>query len=67
MEITCMNLWQVIKSVLAAMLGVQSNKVRERDFTEGSPAAFIIVGIVIAVIFVLLLYGIVQWVLASHH
>ena len=58
-------LWQVIKSVLGAMLGVQSSKVRERDFTKGNPWAFIIVGLVFTILFVLTIYGVVRWVLAG--
>ena len=37
-------LWSVVKSILAAGIGVQSNKNREKDFQEGSPLAFIIGG-----------------------
>lgn len=56
-------LWEVIKSVLAAMFGVQSNKTRERDFQHGNPIAFIVVGIVIGILFVLALVAVVQMVL----
>lgn len=58
------SLKQIILSVLAAMFGVQSQKVRERDFQYGSPMAFIIVGIIAVTLFVLLLYGLVKWVIA---
>jgi hypothetical protein len=54
---------QVIWSVLAAMFGVQSQKARERDFQHGSPAAFIVVGLIAVTLFVLLLYGVVKWVM----
>lgn len=63
-------LWQVIKSVMAAMFGVQNSEDRERDFTHGNPWAFIVVGIVLVTIFVLVLIGVVQWVVADagrHH
>ncbi|MGD9592004.1 MAG: DUF2970 domain-containing protein [Candidatus Berkiella sp.] len=58
-------IWQVISSVLGAFLGVQSSQVRERDFAKGNPWAFILIGIVATVIFVLTLFGVVRWVLSS--
>ncbi len=60
-------LWQVTKSVFAAFFGVQSSKVRERDFTKGNPLHFIIIGIILTTIFVLTVYGVVRLVLASVH
>ena len=56
------NLWQVILSVLAAMVGIQSSKNRERDFTSGNPIAFFIGGIVFTVLFVLTLVMVVRLV-----
>ncbi len=56
-------LWMVIKSVLAAMFGVQSDKNRERDFTNGKPSQFIIVGLIAVFIFIMIIYGIVQLVM----
>lgn len=50
------NLIQVIKSVLAALFGVQSNKIRTRDFEHGNPLTFIVVGIILVSFFVLILY-----------
>ena len=35
----------VIKSVLASFFGVQSDKNRRRDFQQGNPGQFILVGI----------------------
>lgn len=58
-------LWQVVKSILAAALGVQSEQARQRDFSKGSPAAFIIGGIVFTAIFVLVLVLIVQAIVRS--
>lgn len=59
------SIWQVVKSVLAAMFGVQNSQDRERDFTHGNPWVFIVVGIVLVTIFVLVLYGVVHWVVAG--
>jgi hypothetical protein len=58
-------LWQVVKSVLAAMFGVQNSQNRERDFTQGNPWVFIIVGIVMVILFVLAIYGVVHLVIAN--
>jgi hypothetical protein len=58
-------LLQVAKSVLAAFFGVQSEANRERDFTQGKPSQFILVGFLLTLVFVLLLLGIVKLVLTS--
>ena len=41
----------VILSILAAAIGVQSDKNRERDFANGSPFTFIIGGFVFTILF----------------
>ena len=53
-------LFDVVKSVLAAMFGVQSEENRERDFKHGKASHFIAVGIAFTVIFVLVLISIVN-------
>ena len=53
----------VIKSVGAAFMGVQSNKNRERDFSQGKLSHFIIVGIVCVAIFIGVLMAVVSLVL----
>lgn len=53
----------LLQSVLAAALGVQSNKNRERDFKEGSAGTFIIAGVLFTVIFVASVLAVVQLVL----
>ena len=50
-----MGFWQVVGSVLAALVGVQSEKNRQRDFTSGSPFAFIAIGTVATLILILLI------------
>lgn len=55
--------WQMVHSVLAAALGVQSHKNRQRDFTHGKPVHFLLLGLLFTVLFVLLLFGTVQLVL----
>ncbi|XQW84759.1 DUF2970 domain-containing protein [Thalassotalea piscium] len=53
-----------IKSVFFAFLGVQSNKNRERDFTEGKFSHFVIVGLIGVALFIVTLITIVSFVLA---
>jgi len=43
---------QVIKSVLAAAIGVQSNDNRQKDFTHGSLSTYVIAGLIFTVLFV---------------
>ncbi|PWV59555.1 DUF2970 domain-containing protein [Plasticicumulans acidivorans] len=57
------SLWQVIKSVLWAFVGVQKDANRRRDFSRGRAGQFIVVGLLATVVFVLLLIGLVQLVL----
>lgn len=58
------NLLQVIKAVLGAMVGVQSERQRQQDFTASSPLPYIVVGIIFALLFVATLLLVVSWVLA---
>ena len=53
-------LLHVIKSVIAAGIGVQSNKNREIDFEHGSLSNYIIVGFIVTVLFILTLVFIVS-------
>jgi hypothetical protein len=54
---------QVIKSVLAAAIGVQSNDNRQKDFEQGSLSTYIIAGVVFTVLFVLGLIFLVSSIL----
>ncbi len=56
------NLLHVIKSVLAAAIGVQSDKNREIDFKHGSLRAYIIVGLIATVLFIFAIVSIVSLV-----
>ena len=56
-------LWQVFVSVTAAMFGVQSQRNREYDFNHGRFRDYAMVGIVLAVFFVVMVIGVVQVVL----
>ncbi|PWV80476.1 DUF2970 domain-containing protein [Halomonas sp. A11-A] len=45
-------MWRVIKSVLAAFFGVQKEQRRREDFEQGRPLAFIVVGVLMGLLFV---------------
>ena len=57
------SVFEVIMSVLAAAIGVQNSKNRERDFTRGNPLLFIAAGLIFTIVFVLTIVGIVYLVL----
>ncbi len=42
----------IVKSTLAAAVGVQSNKNRERDFAQGNILAYVVSGIIFTVLFI---------------
>jgi hypothetical protein len=58
-----LTLRQMLQSVLAGALGVQSGKNRERDFSHGKPSHFILLGVGFTVLFVLVILGVVKLVL----
>jgi len=60
-----LNPLQVVGSVLAAGLGVQSSKNRERDFKQGRPGVFIAAGIAFTLLFIGVVVFAVQMVLNS--
>ncbi len=60
------NIGALVKSILAAAIGVQSNKNRERDFEEGNPLAFIIGGFVFTALFIGTIATIVGFVLSTN-
>jgi hypothetical protein len=56
----------LIKSILAAAIGVQSDKNRHRDFEQGNPLAFIIGGFVFTFLFIATIATIVGFVLSNN-
>jgi hypothetical protein len=58
-------IFSFMSSLIAGAFGVQSEKNRERDFEHGKFSHFIIGGIIFAIVFVLVVYGIVQLVLSA--
>ncbi len=59
------SLWDVTKSVLAAMLGVQKSKNHQRDFQYGKPSQYIIVGLIAVAIFIGIIVTVVNIVMSS--
>lgn len=58
-----LNPLQVIASVLAAGVGVQSSRNRERDFKQGRAGVFIAAGIMFTLLFIGTVFTVVQLVL----
>ena len=58
-----LNPLQVVSSVLAAALGVQSSKNRERDFQQGRAGTFIAAGIIFTLLFIGTVLTVVSMVL----
>ena len=59
------SLLHVVKSVFAAIIGVQSNKNREVDFKSGSLPAYIAVGLIATLLFIYTIVSIVSMVTGS--
>lgn len=57
------SLLSVVGSVFASMFGVQSSRKHEEDFTRGSAGAYIAIGLVATVLFILTVWGVVQLVM----
>jgi hypothetical protein len=52
-------------SIMASAFGVQTNKNRQRDFQQGKFHHFVIGGIIFAVLFVLVIVGVVKVVMSA--
>lgn len=57
-------LWDVAKSVLMALLGVQKNEAYQRDFQHGKPWQYIIIGLVFVIAFILILVFAVRFAMS---
>ena len=57
------SLLQAIKSVLASLIGVQSEANRRKDFASDSPGMYIITGLIITALLVLSLIFVVSMVI----
>lgn len=61
-----MEFLRVIKSVMAAMIGVQNKKNLKEDFSKRSAMPFIIAGMIMALIFVVTVWAVVQLALRAN-
>jgi hypothetical protein len=57
---------RIIKSVLAAMIGVQKKQNLEEDFSKSSATPFIIAGIVMTLVFIISIWLVVQLALKTN-
>lgn len=60
-----LSVFQVIYSVLAALIGVQNHERHKRDFEQGDPTQFIAVGVALVVAFVFGLIWLVNNILEN--
>jgi len=51
---------QILRSSLAAGLGIQSSRNRQRDFADGSPRRFIVMGMVLTMLFIASLVTVIR-------
>jgi len=58
------SLFSVFRSVSASMFGVQSSEKHAEDFAKGSARAYIAVGLVVTILFVLAVWGVVKVVVS---
>ena len=56
---------QVVKSVLAAFIGVQSETNRKKDFEQGSLSTYVIAGLIFTVFFVAAIIFLVSTVIGA--
>ncbi|WP_227369615.1 DUF2970 domain-containing protein [Halomonas sp. M20] len=49
-------MWDVVKSVLAAFFGVQQDQRRRKDFEQGKAGAFILIGILLALLMIVIVF-----------
>ncbi|NOT10898.1 MAG: DUF2970 domain-containing protein [Methylococcaceae bacterium] len=54
---------EIIKSVVSAAIGVQSDKNRKKDFEEGTISTYLIAGLIFTVLFVVSLIFLVSTIL----
>jgi len=59
------SVWTVIKSVASSFIGVQNSQQHAEDFEEGKASTYIIAGIIGALLFVLVVFTVVNIVLSN--
>lgn len=59
------SLFSVFRSVSASMFGVQNSKQHEEDFAHGSITAYIVVGLIATLLFILGVWGLVKFAVST--
>jgi len=59
------SLFSVFRSVSASMFGVQSSRKHEEDFKHGSVGAYIVVGLVATLLFILGVWALVKFAVSA--
>lgn len=59
------SLWRTVVAVMWSFVGLRSRKAFQQDIAQLNPIHIIAVGIVLALVFVLGLVALVQWVVAQ--
>lgn len=54
---------QIVGSILASFFGVQSEERRRRDFDQGKPIHYIIVGLLATLVLILSLWAVIKIIL----
>jgi len=57
-----MSIWRNLLSVLQAFFGVQSSENRQRDFEQGNPTIFLILGLIVTLCFLVSVFMFVNYV-----
>ncbi|MBK8958130.1 MAG: DUF2970 domain-containing protein [Proteobacteria bacterium] len=58
-----LSLREVVGSIMAALLGVQSSRNHARDFSRGTAKQYIVVGLIATILFVNIVYFAVKLIL----
>ncbi len=56
--------WRTVKVVAWAFVGIRKHGEYQQDFSKVSPLHVIVIGVLSALVFVMVLIGLVNWVLA---
>lgn len=59
-----LSLREVVGSIMAALLGVQSSRNHARDFSRGTARQYIVVGLIATILFVNIVYFAVKLILS---
>ena len=61
-----LSFWQLMQSVLAALIGIQSEEKRKEDFEKITPKQVLLAGVILTAIFFLVVLAISQTLIAMY-